>query len=122
MGKIARGLFSQNCPIKLCYSWLIACKHLIKVLKIADKLLTHLFVYFRAGPISFRADFKLVGNLGLIGPAVTGILQCNVINHAITFENNKKKIASHKKKSNESIRTRNYFILFLLTIFFSFLN
>ena len=61
----SQGLFSQNCPIKLCYSWLIACKHLIKV-------------FFWS-----RADFKLVGNLGLIGPAVTGILHCNVINHAI---------------------------------------
>ena len=30
-----------------------------------------------------RADFKLEGNLGLIGAAVTGILHCNVINHAI---------------------------------------
>ena len=63
----SEGLLSQNCPIKLCYSWLIACKHLIKV-------------FFWS-----RADLKLVGNLGLIGPAVTGILHCNVINHAIKY-------------------------------------
>ena len=38
-----------------------------------------------------RADFKLVGNLGLIGPAVTGILHCNVINHAINQKKKEKK-------------------------------
>ena len=29
-------------------------------------------------------DFEIEGNLGLIGLAVTGILHCNVINHALT--------------------------------------
>ena len=51
---------------------------------------------FGAGPISNqRADFKLAGNLGLIGPAVTGILHCNAINHAI----------KNKKRGNNEIKS-----------------
>ena len=54
-----------------------------------------------------RADFKLEGNLGLIGPAVTGILHCNVINHAI-ISCNKRHYSREKDSSTYT------YILFLL--------
>ena len=67
MGKIARGSIFPKLPDKAM---------LFLVNRMADYIAVQ-------NSRDCRADFKLVGNLGLIGPAVTGILHCNVINHAI---------------------------------------